>query len=248
MLGTLQKSASMLGSIIMTSSVPHGGNLSSAVQTFGGHRHEWLDLSTGINPTPYEFEVPGPEAWARLPEESAFVDLREAAAGAYGVSANATVVVAGGTQAIIQSLPFCRPAGDVAVLGFTYAEHALAWRRAGHQVTVVTDLREALEADVVVVTNPNNPDGRSHTTDDLARAADALHERGGLLVIDEAFADVQPEHSMAGRTNMDGIVVTRSFGKFFGLAGVRIGFAITNQVLGPKLQNQLGPWPAAGPH
>jgi len=231
----------------MTSSVPHGGNLSAALQTFGGHRREWLDLSTGINPTPYEFEPPGLDTWARLPEESALAALRDAAASAYGISMDATVVVAGGTQAVIQSLPYCRPVSDVAVVGFTYAEHALAWHRAGHRVIAATDLEQALEAEVVVLTNPNNPDGRSHSPGALAHAADVLRRRGGLLVVDEAFADVDPAHSMARCTNMDSMVVTRSFGKFFGLAGLRIGFAITEPVLAERVRAQLGPWPVAGP-
>ena len=239
--------APLLGSINMKSSVPHGGNLGSAMQTFGGRRRDWLDLSTGINPTPYKFKSPSLDTWARLPQQSALAALQEAAANAYGIDSSAALVIGGGTQAIIQSLPYCREVSDVAVVGFTYAEHALAWRRAGHRVTAAANLEHALQADVIVLTNPNNPDGRMHTTAELERTADALRPRDGLLVVDEAFADVAQEQSIAGATNLDGVVVTRSFGKFFGLAGVRLGFAITNPELAARLQAQLGPWPAAGP-
>lgn len=231
----------------MSEPAAHGGNLTTAIRTFGGCREAWLDLSTGINPTPYPFAAPPAHTWARLPDDAALDALRDAASRAYAVASGGDVVVGAGTQAIIAALPYCRSAGDVAVVGFTYAEHALAWRRAGHRVVHAANLEAALAADVVVLTNPNNPDGYRHAPVELLRAGNILRARAGLLVVDEAFADVDPGLSIAGASNLDGIVVTRSFGKFFGLAGIRMGFAISQPDLAQRLRAQLGPWPAAGP-
>jgi cobalamin biosynthetic protein CobC len=223
----------------------HGGALGRAAARFGGG-DDWLDLSTGINPWPYPVPSLAPEAWHRLPDEVGLDALKAAARGGYGAPAAASLAVAPGSQALIQCLPRLMRPCHVAVVGPTYAEHARCWRLAGHRVSEVEDLFVA-DADVVVVVNPNNPDGRCLSPGQLTKAAVGQAARGGLLVVDEAFAEVTPTCSMVSRAGMAGLVVLRSFGKFFGLAGLRLGFAFAPADLVERIEDAFGPWAVAGP-
>lgn len=224
----------------------HGGDLAAAERRFGHPEQGWLDLSTGINP--YAFPLPLIDAvyWRRLPEAQAEDALRQAAAEAYGVVDVEQIVAVPGTQAIIQLLPRFRPFSQVAVVGPTYGEHVNSWTNAGHQVVSCETLDRIGDADVVVVVNPNNPDGRRHEPLRLLEIAEALSKRGGLLVVDEAFGDVAPELSLASSVG-PGLVVLRSFGKFFGLAGIRLGFVIAAKPMARQLRQILGPWSVSGP-
>lgn len=156
------------------------------------------------------------------------------------------MVAGAGSQALIQALPRVSPPVEVAVVGPTYGEHARAWAAAGHRVREVESLDRAEGAGAVVVVNPNNPDGRVVSADALLRAAEALAARGGTLVVDEAFCDERPELSVAPLVR-PGLVVLRSFGKFFGLAGLRLGFAAATAPLARQLEAHLGPWAVSGP-
>ena len=226
----------------------HGGDLAAARALFPYAPEPWLDLSTGINPRPYPVgDLPGP-AWSRLPAAGDVDALCAAAAACFGVPDAASVVAAPGSQALIQWLPRLVRPGRVAVLAPTYGEHAAAWAAAGHRVQAVPSLARADgAADVVVVTNPNNPDGRLVASDALIDQARRLAGRGGWLVIDEAFADVVPTASAAAAAGQDGLVVLRSFGKFFGLAGVRLGFLLAPLGLAAAMRTALGQWAVSGP-
>ncbi len=227
--------------------IAHGGDLDVAERRFGVPAAGWLDLSTGINPAPYPLPEIAPESWRRLPQAAAEAGLIEAARACYGAPAAAGLVAAPGTQALIQLLPRFRPPGPVAVLGPTYAEHAHVWAAAGHDVVETATLAQASAAAVAVLVNPNNPDGRVIGADELEEARRALARRGGWLVVDEAFADCDPTVSMAAAAGRPGLILLRSFGKFFGLAGLRLGFALAEPVLARRLQDGLGPWAVAGP-
>jgi cobalamin biosynthetic protein CobC len=224
----------------------HGGGLDAAEARFGKPDDGWVDLSTGINPWPWGPGDVSVDAWTRLPDRAAYDSLRSAAARYFGTSP-ATLMAAPGSQALIQAVPRMIALGDVAILGFTYAEHARCWRLAGHRVTVADTLDAAADADCVIVTNPNNPDGRRIEPERLIALADRLAARGGLLVVDEAFADVTPALSVAEWAGRPGLCVLRSFGKFFGLAGLRLGFALGTGELVGRLEDHLGPWAVAGP-
>lgn len=225
----------------------HGGDLSCAEARFGRPAAGWLDLSTGINPWPYAVHALAREAWHRLPDRAALHRLLDAAARYYGARDRSVVVAAPGSQALIQCVPRLFRPGRVAIVGFTYAEHARCWRMAGHEAIIVDDPAEAARARCVVVTNPNNPDGRQFGPDILLDLADRLAARGGLLVVDEAFADVCPSISVAASAGREGLCVLRSFGKFFGLAGLRLGFALGPPALVRRIDAELGPWAVAGP-
>lgn len=224
----------------------HGGNLEAARAAFPGAPEPWIDLSTGINPWPYPLPPIPPDAWTRLPEPIAERRLREAAAACYGPPSAAMVAAASGSQALIQLLPRLRPPGRVAILGPTYGEHAACWSGAGHRVLEVANPDEA-DAEVLVVVNPNNPDGRVLPTDGLRRLAERQAARDGWLVVDEAFVDERPDLSLAARAGTPGLVILRSFGKFFGLAGLRLGIALTEPVLAERLRAAIGPWAVSGP-
>jgi cobalamin biosynthesis protein CobC len=231
----------------------HGGNLAAAERRFGRPEAGWLDLSTGINPNPFPFSVPDRSYWSQLPGEEEIASLCRAAAGFYGVSEGAAIVPAPGVQALIQVLPHLRKSSRVAVFGPTYTEHAWAWTAAGHEVHILDGNRiekwenVLAKVDVAILVNPNNPDGRKIGPDALLALSQGLLERGGWLVVDEAFADVTPGISLAGHVGLPGLVVLRSFGKFFGLAGVRLGFALLWADLEGALYQGLGLWAVSGP-
>jgi cobalamin biosynthesis protein CobC len=223
----------------------HGGNLSTASVLYGTPAAGWLDLSTGINPNRYPFQAPPLEVHARLPDQAREQALVGAAQRYYGTPAE--VMLGAGSQAFIQSLPKLRPVGKVAVLSPTYAEHAHAWRAAGHEVIEQAEDADISSFGVVVAVNPNNPDGRLLSVQQLMDMHAALATRGGWLIVDEAFADTEPKTSIADHAGVPGLVVLRSFGKFFGLAGVRLGFALCDKALATALRSVLGPWSVSGP-
>ena len=225
----------------------HGGDLDLARARFPDAPLPWIDLSTGINPARYPLPDLPPEVWARLPLRSDELRLKEVAARRYGAASADAVVSAPGTQSIIQVLPRLVPPSRVAVLGPTYGEHAAAWRQAGHDVVEVGDLDAARAGDVVVVVNPDNPTGRIVPRDTLREVAARLHAAGGLLVVDEAFADAAPDGVSVVPDLMPSTVVLRSLGKMYGLAGVRLGFAIAQDALARRIEEALGPWAVSGP-
>ncbi len=226
----------------------HGGSLGRASALFPHAPRPFVDLSTGINPHSYPlFELPA-TALSRLPEAARLRELADIAANAYGAPSSAHVVAAPGTQILLPRVASLVRPGKALVLGPTYAEHARAAAVAGHAVAEVSDFDALAEADLAVLVNPNNPDGRIVERERLLRLAAHLHAKGGLLVVDEAFMDVGPMvQSLAGDVGERGIVVLRSFGKFFGLAGVRLGFALADPLTVERLDAQLGPWAVAGP-
>jgi cobalamin biosynthetic protein CobC len=225
----------------------HGGRLDAARRLYPKAPQPWIDLSTGINPRPYPLPPLAPDLFARLPDDDAFAALGHAAGKAYGAPAGVEIVAGAGVQAFIQLLPRAFPAKRVHVLGFTYAEHAAAWSAAGAAVETVATLDALALADVAVIVNPNNPDGRLLSPDALAPLAQAMTRNGGLLVIDESFMDFTPTQSAVALAAQDGALVLRSFGKAYGLAGLRLGFALASPARAAALRAGLGPWAVSGP-
>lgn len=221
----------------------HGGNLREAQQRFGGD--DWIDLSTGLNPIGYPAPAMAPDAWQRLPEPDPA--LVQAACDYYGAP---HLLPVAGTQAAIQALPRLRAPSRIAVAAPGYAEHSHHWAQHGHSMRQVpyAMLGAALEdSDVLVICNPNNPTGDTVAPAQLLAWCDALAARGGWLVVDEAFGDTAPASSVAAHLGRPGLIVLRSVGKFFGLAGLRLGFAGAEPRLLAALADVLGPWTVSGP-
>ncbi|MGM0560376.1 MAG: threonine-phosphate decarboxylase CobD [Pseudomonadota bacterium] len=226
----------------------HGGDLDSSRKRHPEAGNSWLDLSTGINPWPYPIPVISEDAWQRLPGRQAQDELLQAARLAYDLAPEADLTAAPGTQLLIQLLPRLFVPTEVEITGFTYGEHQRCWSLAGHKVAIrAPEAPLSDEARIRIVTRPNNPDGRILPRETLLDWADRLAERDGLLVVDEAFADVIPECSLAPEANHPGLCILRSFGKFFGLAGLRLGFTLGAPALQERLTVALGPWAVAGP-
>jgi len=235
--------------IPLMNAVQHGGDPAALEARFGVPEHGWLDLSTGINPRPYAPPSMPTQVMARLPLKAELDALLAAARQAYGVPDGAAIVAAPGTQALIQHVPTLFAPADVTVLGPTYGEHAPAWAAAGHRVEEVASIcaQAARPAPFAVLVHPNNPDGRLQSVEGLLAFADELHDRGGALVVDEAFIDVNPARSVTSLAGRDGLIVLRSFGKFYGLAGIRLGFAVCAPDMAERLNAKLGPWAVSGP-
>ena len=183
----------------------------------------------------------------RLPFKREERELRQAAAVRYGAADVESITAAPGTQALIQIIPRLLGPSRVAVLGPTYAEHAVAWRCEGHEVHEVVSLDETATADVVIVVNPNNPTGRVIPVAALSQMAQALAGRRGLLIVDEAFMDVLDPSASMIRALPPATLVLRSFGKMYGLAGLRLGFAVAERTIAARLRRLLGPWAVPGP-
>ncbi len=227
----------------------HGGRLRLAAARWNIPLADWLDLSTGINPQGWPVPPLPADCWRRLPEDND--GLEAAAAAFYG---NANLLPLAGSQAAIQCLPTLLPRASVAMPAPLYAEHPHAWERAGHKVRRLTgaNLTRALTAMApnVLLCNPNNPTGRAFKRDELLDAAAQLKKRGGTLIVDEAFADADPENCVApfaGTREAPNLIVLRSLGKFFGLAGARVGFILARRELLMQMVEVLGPWAVSGP-
>lgn len=219
----------------------HGGDLDRAKALHGGQ--DWIDLSTGINRVPYPVGPVGPEAWTALPLSSALAALERQAAQTYRTRAH--VVALPGAQAAIQLVPRLSGPGRAAVLAPSYNEHSAALAAQGWDVRQAPDLAAMDGADLAVVVNPNNPDGRSWQPATLA----ALAQQVGRLIVDESFADPVPDLSLAPILHDLGerVIVLRSFGKFFGLAGLRLGFALSGPETAAQVRALAGPWAVSGP-
>jgi len=225
----------------------HGGGLAAARRRFPEAPEPWVDLSTGINALPYPIGALSAAAFSRLPEASSIAALEAAAARSFGLGAAAETIAAPGTQSLIQILPRLLPARTVAILGFTYAEHEHAWAASGAEVKTRQNLEDLVAADVAIVVNPNNPDGRLVCVEDLLALARKMAAQGKTLIVDEAFVDfLPPDASLAPHLPAPGLIVLRSFGKTFGLAGLRLGFALCDPEMAARLRGALGPWAVSG--
>jgi cobalamin biosynthetic protein CobC len=223
----------------------HGGALRAAAARYRIPLSDWLDVSTGINPQGWPVPPIPATVWQRLPEVGD--GLEDVAAAYYGTP---HLLPVAGSQAAIQTLPLLRERGRVGVFHPGYAEHAYAWRRTGHEVEALTveSLDRAMDRlEVLVLIHPNNPTGQRFDRATLLDWRTRLAARGGWLVVDEAFMDATPEDSLADQIGLPGLIVLRSLGKFFGLAGARAGFVLAESAVLERLQEALGPWAVSGP-
>ncbi len=209
----------------------HGGNLDAAMARFGGHRDDWIDLSTGIAPFAFPLPTLPSHIWTALPTKTEETALTDAARRFWDVPDKAGIVASPGASLLIAQIPHLAPAGTVWIAEPTYNEHAAAFASAGWR-------KKGDAGDATVIVHPNNPDGRLWSG--------ALPDTT-LNVIDESFCDVAPDGSFVSQATRQGTVILKSLGKFWGLAGLRVGFAIGDPSLIARLQERMGPWPVSGP-
>ena len=210
----------------MTAPIVHGGGITEAAAAFGGKPEDWLDLSTGINPNPVRLPDIDVQAWHRLPDRH-LVDSARHAAARYYRSSDILPLPVPGTQSVIQLLPrLVAPGRRIAIFAPTYGEYARAFASAGFAIDEVSSADQLTpDHGLAILVNPNNPTGRAFASEDVVGMAQRMQAHGGLLLVDEAFGDTAPHLSVAGQTAGHGnLIVFRSFGKFFGLAGLRLGF------------------------
>ena len=223
----------------------HGGRLRLAAKKYAIPLNQWLDLSTGINPNGWPVPALPAECWQRLPEDND--ELLPAAQAYYQ---NTSILPVAGSQAAIQTLPLLRPVCRVGLMHPAYAEHAAGWQKAGHHLQHIDtkNIESQLDRlDVLIIINPNNPTGKLHTPQQLLDWHAKLSRRGGWLIVDEAFIDSMPDYSLSPLPNRPGLIILRSIGKFFGLAGIRCGFVIAETKILHSLAEQLGPWAISHP-
>jgi len=226
----------------------HGGNLGAARRLAPHAPEPWIDLSTGINPHAYPIPELSREAWTRLPDGESVAMLEAAAARRYDAADAQSVIAAPGTQLLIQLMARLFSPARVGILGDAYSGHERAWRAAGARFESVATLRKLAGLDIGVIVNPNNPDGRLVGRAELIASHGALAARGGMLIVDEAFVDLaESGASLAPALPASGAIALRSFGKTYGLAGLRLGFAIASPDLSGVLRSALGQWPVSGP-
>jgi cobalamin biosynthetic protein CobC len=255
----------------------HGGRLGAARVAYSQAPQPWIDLSTGINPKSYPAPRARGVTLNRLPDTGELSQLESVAADAFGVGDPQRVVATGGTEPALRLLPYVLGLGQLlasgegggaaasvgvgagvgvgigaaVVAGPTYGSHVDGWARAGVPSRVVIDAQvEGAIADrtALIVVNPNNPDGRSMSRDRLRQLHDTVASRGGVLVVDEAFAEVTPQASVAdiaGSREAEHLVVLRSFGKFYGLAGLRLGFVVGSPLIAERVRGVIGDWPVS---
>ncbi|MEP3686120.1 MAG: threonine-phosphate decarboxylase CobD [Sulfitobacter dubius] len=210
----------------------HGGGVDAAAARFGGARSDWIDLSTGINPAPYPIPALPAGAWTALPDAAAQDALLTAARGFWQVPEGAAILAVPGASSAIARIPALAPKGRVRIPGPTYNEHAASFAENGWHVV------ETGETEAAVHVHPNNPDGR------LWPLAETT---APLSIIDESFCDITPDATLMAQATTPGTLILESFGKFWGLAGLRLGFVIGDPALVARLEQMLGPWPVSGP-
>lgn len=212
----------------------HGGGIEAARRHFGNTGEPWLDLSTGINPNPWPSAADAFINWQRLPEEPDLRALEAAAARHFGTDPRFVCALPGTEIGL-------RMAGDI--LGGHASWVIPSYRTHGEMFNNGSPVRpenaSLSDSDVLILANPNNPTGRLFRSDDLV-------QRRGWLLVDEAFADTHPDASIAAKvSNERRIIVFRSFGKFFGLAGLRLGFVIAPEAIVARFRTKLGAWPVS---
>ena len=218
--------------------IQHGGDIDLAIKKYGGEREDWIDLSTGINGASYPWQESINVELRNLPSNKILMQLEKAAARAYKIAESADTAAVSGAQQIINLLPLClKSCNSVAILGPTYNEYEKAFKRSGTKIKTVSETSELSLSDIAIIVNPNNPTGKVIADETLA----GLSKKVRILIIDESFKMFSSRRTL----NFSNIIQINSLGKFFGLAGVRLGFVSGPSEFIKTVKEMLGPWPVS---
>ena len=218
--------------------IQHGGDIDLAIKKYGGEREDWIDLSTGINGASYPWQESINVQLRNLPSNKILMQLEKVAARAYKIAESADIAAVSGAQQIINLLPLClKSCNSVAILGPTYNEYEKAFKRSGTKTKTVSETSKLSCSDIAIIVNPNNPTGKVIADETLA----GLSKEVRILIIDESFKMFSSRRAL----NFSNIIQINSLGKFFGLAGVRLGFVSGPSGFIKTVKEMLGPWPVS---
>ena len=218
--------------------IQHGGNIDLAIKKYGGEREDWIDLSTGINGTSYPWQESVKVELRNLPSNKILMNLEKAAARAYKISESTYTAAASGAQQIINLLPIClKNCNSVTILGPTYNEYEKAFKSSGIKTQTVSEVSKLSSSDIAIIVNPNNPTGKVIADETL----EDLSKKVRILIIDESFKMFSSRRIQ----KFDNVIQINSLGKFFGLAGVRLGFVSGPSDFIKSVRGMLGPWPVS---
>ena len=216
----------------------HGGDIDNAIKKYGGNKDDWIDLSTGINPNHYPYKLINIRELQNLPYKNDIDNLNKLAKKYFQTTACVRAV--SGAQGGINILPFLLPNKTVSILSPTYNEYQNVFSNSLKKIINVKNLSELKKSQIAIICNPNNPDGKLYSNDNLLKISKSVE----YLIIDESFIDQYPRKSLSHKLDdQTNILILRSFGKFFGLAGIRLGFLISNKEIDKKIQFLIGNWP-----
>ena len=216
----------------------HGGDIDNAIKKYGGNKDNWIDLSTGINPHYYPYKLINIRELQNLPCKNDIDNLNKLAKKYFQTTACVRAV--SGAQGGINILPFLFPNKTVSILSPTYNEYQNVFSNSLKKIINVKNLSELKKSQIAIICNPNNPDGKLYSNEDLLKISKNVE----YLIIDESFMDQYPRKSLSHKLDdQTNILILRSFGKFFGLAGIRLGFLISNKEIDKKIQFLVGTWP-----
>ena len=216
--------------------IQHGGDIDLAIKKYGGERKNWIDLSTGINRTSYPWQESVNVHLRDLPGSKLLMSLEETASRAYKIAVGTDTVASSGAQQIINLLPlYLKKYNSVAILGPTYNEYESAFKSSNVRTKMVSEISDLYCSDIAIIVNPNNPTGKEIAEE----ALDELSKKVRILIIDESFK----MFSSRKIQKLDNVIQINSLGKFFGLAGLRLGFVSGPSDFIKSVRNMLGPWP-----
>ena len=250
--------------------VTHGGNVYHAARLLSREPSDLCDFSASINPLGVPLTArrvlqtaishvqhyPDPEGLA----------LVKAIAERHGISPD-NVVLGNGTVELIYALPVALNIRHGLIVGPTFSEYERVLTLANARVTRVLarseddfrpPVREVLEKvgqplpgsgksrlpiEAVFLCNPNSPTGQSISRNSVYRLLEAVKRRNGCLIVDETFVEFCEEQSVIRRAVCDdSLLVLKSFTKFYGIPGLRIGYAVGTEKRLQAIRNRLPPW------
>lgn len=251
---------SILGSSGGSMTRVHGGNIADAVNRYGIRERDIVDFSSNISPL-------GPSSAAirsakkalaygdRYPDQS-LSELRRTIARYFGIKPE-HIVCGNGSTALIHLVPQIYRPKRVLIPVPTFTEYAAAALKAGAEV-VPYQLKEkdgfrvdpiemafAFKGiDMAFLCNPNNPTGRVVQKNEMMEIVQYALQEKVTLVVDEAFMDfVESETIVKDAVQTSHVICIRAFSKFFGMPGLRVGYAVCGEEIASVLNAGSEPWP-----